>query len=180
MNQVREKSGQTRGPDGGLTKFVEMGGLPLPLIFPSKDQFGGNSGCHYDNKCCIDQDQDCRIARAVYRIECELCEARDGSPFIYLGTTGFNIHKRMVEHLGAVRGNHANNALAKHMRIFHPNEQASFVTKCLSGGIKYNLERFICEALEIEEARSNPEIRVMNSRSEWGGRGLPRVVVQQS
>ena len=180
VNLVREKSGNTRGPDGGLTKFVEMGGLPISLMFPNKDQFGGNLGCQYGVKCYIAENQDCRIARAVYRVECETCQNLDGSQYIYIGTTGFNIHKRMLEHKSSVRQGHVSNALAKHMALYHPGQEASFVTKCLSGGIKYNLERFILEALEIEEARQSQDVRVMNSRSEWGGKGLPRIQVSQS
>ena len=65
------------------------------------------------------------------------------------------------------------------MANFHKNEEATFSTEILQGGIKYNLERFILEAIEIEEARNNPDIVIMNSRSEWGGKGLPRIQVTQ-
>ena len=51
------------------------------------------------------------------------------------------------------------------------------VSEIVQGGIKYNLERFIFEAIEIEDARNDPQIITMNSRSEWGGRGLPRIQV---
>ena len=158
-------------------KLEEMGGNPITSMFPNKDQFGGNTGCQFKTKCYIDESQDCRISRAVYRIECQSC-LEEERKFVYIGTTGFNIHKRSLEHVKSVRQKNQNNALAKHMSLYHSDEEANFVTTCISGGIKFNLNRFILEAIEIEEARLNPEIRVMNSRSEWGGKGLPRIVVQ--
>ena len=51
------------------------------------------------------------------------------------------------------------------MANFHKNEEATFSTEILQGGIKYNLEHFILEAIEIEEARNTPDIVIMNSRS---------------
>ena len=73
------------------------------------------------------------------------------------------------------------NALGKHSALHHEGEvSVEFETEILQGGMKYNLERFILEAIEIEEGRNNPAYTIMNSRSEWGGRGLPRIeVVQQ-
>ena len=47
----------------------------------------------------------------------------------------------------------------------------------VSAGIKFNLDRQISEALEIEEARNNPDIQLLNQRSEWGNAGLPRLRV---
>ena len=49
------------------------------------------------------------------------------------------------------------------------NENASFETEILQGGIRYNLERFILEALEIEQVKNTPDVHIMNSRSGWGG-----------
>ena len=179
VNSIRSKCGQTRGPLGGRSKFVELGGTPLPLMFPNKDMFGGNYGCQFNTKCYIQEDQDCRISRAVYRIECKSCSDRGDPQYIYLGTTGFTVHKRMTEHIQKVRARSQKNALAKHLNLVHNNEDAEFVTTIVKGGIVYNLNRFILESVEIEKARTNPEIHVMNSRSEWGGKGLPRIRVEQ-
>ena len=177
VQNIKAKCGQSRGPDKGRTKFVELGGTPLTLLFPNKDLFGGNKGCHFNTKCYIQEDQDCRIDRAVYRIECKTCLERGDPPHIYLGTTGFNIHKRMTEHAASVRAKSQHNALAKHIRLTHNAEEAEFVTKCVKGGISFNLNRFILESLEIEEARIDPNVNLMNSRSEWGGRGIPRISI---
>ena len=176
---MREKIGSSRGPDGGLTKFVEMGGLPISLTFPMKEYLTGTTGCQFQEKCLINDDQDCRI-RAVYRVICKTCEDRDGSKFVYLGTTGFSMHKRMMEHSYCARTKKVSNALGKHSALHHVGEnEVEYVSEIIQGGIKYNLERFIFEAIEIEEGRNNPVYTIMNSRSEWGGRGLPRIQVVQ-
>ena len=79
--------------------------------------------------------------------------------------------------MAEVRAKSQKNALAKHIRLAHDNTEAEFVTKCIKGGITFNLNRFILEALVIEDAKSDQNLNLMNSRSEWGGRGLPRITV---
>ena len=179
VQKYRDVCGQSRGPDGGRTKYVEMGGTPISLLFPNKDNFGGNSGCHFRTKCYIDESQDCRISKAVYRIECKTCENRGGPPYIYIGTTGFTMHKRNLEHAQNVKSKSTSNALAKHMALHHAQDEANLVTTCLAGGIKFNLNRFILEAIEIEEVKTTPGVHIMNSRSDGGGRGLPRINIIQ-
>ena len=44
VQNIMAKCGQSRGPDKGRTKFVELGGTPLTMLFPNKDLFGGNKG----------------------------------------------------------------------------------------------------------------------------------------
>ena len=87
----------------------------------------------------------------------------------------------MMEHSYSARTKKVSNALGKHSALHHEGENAvEFVSEIMQGGMKYNLERFILEAIEIEEGRNNPEYSIIKSRSEWGGRGLPRIqVVQQ-
>ena len=177
LNTVRQKSEGTKGPDGGSTKFVEMGGTPVTLNFKQTEYLVGQPGCQFAVKCFIKDDQDCRISRGVYRITCKTCEVREGKKYVYIGTSGFSIHKCMLEHDYCAKSHSASNALGKHMTICHPNEPANFESEVLQGGIRYNLERFILEALEIEEAKNTPDLHVMNSRSEWGGKGLPRIQV---
>ena len=55
----------------------------------------------------------------------------------------------------------------------HPNEIAHSETEILQGGIKYNLEHFILEALKTEEVKNTPNTNVMNSHSDWGVRDSP-------
>ena len=176
---MKQKAGQSGGPDNGHTKFVEMGGVPISLLFPMKEFLTGSKGCQYAPKCYISENQDCRVTRGIYRIICKTCETRDGKKFVYVGTSGFSIHKRMLEHIQCVRSLQVKNALAKHVTLYHTHDDAEFVTEIIQGNIKYNLERFIFEAIEIEGIRSNPDIYTMNSRSEWGGKGLPRIQIVQ-
>ena len=83
-----------------------------------------------------------------------------------------------MEHSYCAKTKNVKNALGKHTALHHNVENSvEFESEILQGGIKYNLERFIFEAIEIEEGRNNPEYIIMNSRSEWGGRGLPRIQV---
>ena len=49
----------------------------------------------------------------------------------------------------------------------------------LRGGIYFNIERQIHESIEIEEASLNDNVNLLNQRSEWGNRGLVRLVVDQ-
>ena len=150
---MKEKAGSSRGPDGGLTKFVEMGGLPISLTFPMKEYQTGTTGCQYGEKCLINPDQDCRITRAIYRIICKTCDERDGSKYVYLGTTGFSIHKRMLEHAYSARTKNVKNALGKHSSLHHEGENTvEFVSEIVQGGIKYNLERFILKQLKLKKA----------------------------
>ena len=80
VNRIKSQCGQTRGPNKGRTKFVEMGGTPITWLFPNKDQFGGNLGCQYREKCFISEKHDCRTAKVVYRIECNTCVEMWGTP----------------------------------------------------------------------------------------------------
>ena len=154
-----------------------MGVTPVALNFKQTEYLVGQPGCQFPVKCYITENQDCRVSRGVYRIVCKTCEIREGKTYVYIGTSGFNIHKRMLEHEACARNHSTSNALGKHMSLCHANENASFETEILQGGIRYNLERFILEALEIEQIKNTPDVHIMNSRSEWGGKGLPRIQV---
>ena len=86
LSTVRQKSEGSKGPDGGSTKFVEMGGTPVALNFKQTEYLVGQPGCQYSVKCFISEEQDCRISRGVYRIKCKTCEVRDGEVYVYIGT----------------------------------------------------------------------------------------------
>ena len=98
---------------------------------------------------------------------------------LYLGTSGHLLHKRQMEHLGDLRRHQDSNALFKHQNQMHPGTPPNFRSRPLKGPIQYNLDRFILEAHKIERASQDPNIHVMNSRSEWGYRGLPRITLNQ-
>ena len=73
----------------------------------------------------------------------------------------------------------ASNALHKHQSSDHPNLQPQFEASVIRGGFQWNLERQIFEALEIESQKGNPNVTIVNSKSEWGNRGLPRLVATE-
>ena len=103
VNNMKQKAGQSRGPNNGFIKFVEMGGVPISLLFPMKEFLMGSKGCQYAPKCYILLNQDFRVTRGIYRIICKTCETRDGKKFVCVGTSGFSIHIRMLEHIQCVR-----------------------------------------------------------------------------
>ena len=178
-NLVRNRLGGKSGADGGTTKLVELAGPTVVSGLSLPDKFGGNKGCQYQKKCMILDNSDCRTAKTVYKIECVTCRDTGGRSSVYLGTSGHTIHNRMLQHAADLRSSHNANALVKHMSSFHPNQQADFETNAVRGGMKFNLNRFILEALLIEGAKGTPNCVVMNSRSEWGHRGIVRLTVAQ-
>ena len=92
----------------------------------------------------------------------------------YIGTSGHSTHKRNLEHLGDLRRGNRRSAIAKHHQQSHRGQEAKFETSVLKGGIRFNLDRFIYEAIEIETHNFTPGITDLN----WGHRGLPRLVVE--
>ena len=46
------------------------------------------------------------------------------------------------------------------------------MTTVVKGGVRFNLDRFITEAIEIETHNFSPGVRVLNSESEWVSGGL--------
>ena len=54
-----------------------------------------------------------------------------------------------------------------------------FTSRPIKGNIQYDLDRFIIEGHCIQSAREDNHQLILNQRSEWGHRGLPRVNFQQ-
>ena len=138
MSALRKSQSTEIGAEGGGTKFVELGGKLVTSGLSGSMNFTGNQGCHFSKKCNIDPEADCRIPKSVYEVECYTCRADPNTPetTVYVGTSGFCLHKRQVEHVNAVRGRHNNNALAKHRQIKHRDTEVEFRSKVLRGGIK--------------------------------------------
>ena len=89
--------------------------------------------------------------------------------------------KSMVKHPDTwfLRGEFQNtlkvNSLYKHHTLNHANSQAKFASKSVRKGIRFTMDRYITEALLIEESNQDPNVDLLNNRSEWGQRGVPRV-----
>ena len=163
--------------DGCLTKVVELAGKSITSGLAKMENFGGDTGCHMGpQKCLIASDADCRINRAIYNIICQNCEGNPSAKVArYVGTTGRTIHARSLEHIQAIESRSTKNPMSKHQQNAHPDHPASFRTEILAGGIRFNLDRFISEALHIENARRDVSTDILNQRSEWGQAGLPRM-----
>ena len=161
--------------------MVELVGKPILVSLKRPVNFGNGNGCQMGlgaNRCIIADDHDCRISKSVYNIDCVPCkDDPTKTQARYIGTTARTTHSRQVEHGRAILGRQASNALHKHQASVHPNQVPNFQASIAKGGFRWNLERQIYEALEIEHQKGNPNIQVLNSKSEWGKRGLPRLKV---
>ena len=83
--------------------------------------------------------------------------------------------------MNEVRNNNRSNAHTKHMLISHRGEAPDFKTTVLKSCMKYNIDRYITESLRIEKARMDPEIDLINQRSEWNKRsGIPRLRIDDN
>ena len=72
------------------------------------------------------------------------------------------------------------NAMAKHRVQEHPDhDDLQIETKIVKSGIRHNISRYIGEALLIESTNNDPNIKVLNSRSEWGHNPLSRLRVDR-
>ena len=128
-------------------------------------------------ECNMDSEADCRVKRSVYQSECQICLTEQDRKTVYIGTTGRVQHCRNLEHQQQIRTKSTSNALSKHHWSEHQNQIPSYKTTILRGGFRYNLDRQICESLTIETMNSDENINLINQRSEWGGRGIPRLQV---
>ena len=107
----------------------------------------------------------------------------DGFKCAYYGTSGHSGHKRASEHLNALQKRNLSYAMTKHYRLAHPEvdtTEAEYMIrfKIISSSIKFNLQRFITEAFTIEKMdQYKNNIKILNSKSEWGSGRLRRLTV---
>ena len=61
--------------------------------------------------------------------------------------------------------------------VFNDPSEVSglFEASVLKSGFMYNTQRYIFEALKIEELNNDPHTRVLNSKSEWGHNPVRRL-----
>ena len=169
-DKVKKKIGSQIGPDGGVTKIVEMGGSSILSGMGKSDPFR-KGGCQFEEKCPISENQSCTDARVVYQFDCKQCAENldDQTKLpVYIGTTGHSAHKRAMEHMTAVRGGVTSNPLVKHSILAHGGDPPQFNFKTLKTGFRFNTERMIFESLSIEEAQGNSGKMLLNGKSEWG------------
>ena len=167
---IQDKIDKVAGPDKGYTKVIESTGSAVTLGV-KKNPFKTNE-CRYRGECFA-KDTDCSKSRTVYRIECLKCKEGEIKAW-YTGTSGCSLHKRLTEHKNAMDRKDPKNALAKHMTNEHPNEEPKFEAKIIDSQ-KFNLHRYVSESLHIEETTKDKEVKVLNSKAEWGRQKLTRI-----
>ena len=177
-NVIRRKVGNNTMANGGKVKLVEKGGKSAMSGLKKGDPFW-SGGCPYKHKCYAGEKVDCTRSRSIYEVLCGTCpDGRwdKGQATVYIGTSGHSLHKRLMEHQSAVRGQREDDsALSKHYHQVHnncgdPDYQARIV-----GGSTKNLERYVGESLYIEKRHLTDGITVINGRGEWGRLALPRI-----
>ena len=94
----------------------------------------------------------------------------------YWGESHRSWHDRSEEHIKALKSGNQGNALVKHQTLHHPDETPNFQFK-LHKSWKTSLQRQIQEGLLIQNTDTD---LLMNSRSEWGNNGIPRIVIQDT
>ena len=100
-------------------------------------------------------------------------------PCHYRGQTGCSIHKRNLEHLGAIRRGDTSHGLASHFLSIHPGvaPEDRLVEARIKDNRALNMDRGVMEALRIKEIEDNLGILVANKKSKWGRLGLKRVTI---
>ena len=130
--------------------------------------------CQFEHQCPMKTGQDCMAARGTFKLICQVCGEA------YYGTTGHTLHKRISEHVEALRGGNLRYSVAKPFQERHPEvdlgpDSCPIVAERVgASGIKSNLRRYVTEAIRIEEAQQEGE-KLMNARGEWGRVALRRM-----
>ena len=154
--------------------MIEMGGQLIGQGLSKPVSFRGTRGCSFDDpNCWVDPEEHCSDSRVIYEVRCLNCQGEKTAK--YIGTSGFTSHKRTREHQSDVRNRRLHNSIYKHHAQTHSNDDPRFTTKTLRKGIRFTMDRYITEALLIEENHQDPNVDLLNNRSEWGHRGVPRV-----
>ena len=77
----------------------------------------------------------------MYELKCTLCAA------VYTGTTGHSVHKRVGEHIRALRQNNLDYAMTKHFHSKHPEQNRGaerlFVAGIVDRVRPSNLDRYV-------------------------------------
>ena len=155
---------------------MELGGDLITKGLSGSEKPTGPRSCVFEKACNVEEGVDCTVQRLVYQVTCTNCSEGDTpTESLYVGTSGYSLHRRQLQHIEEIRRQQQSNAMAKHQRHVHPNQQPKFRSKPIRGGIQFNLDRYILEAHLIQENSQNTDVVLMNQRSEFGNRGIPRI-----
>ena len=165
-----------KGTDLKRIKMVERGGTTLKNIL-SRSNPWARDGC--ERQDCLPcrgergKGGNCQQEGVVYRISCQECSKRMIRSE-YTGETSRTGYLRGREHLDGLDKKKEDNPLWKHCAVVHNGEKVSFKMKIVRSH-KTPLTRQIHEAVEINYSSA---ANVMNSKGEWNGAKIPRVVIE--
>ena len=176
MEEVRESS-------GNLIKgyVAEKSGIPLSaLLFNSQPGEKDNCGKLDCNPCVrgTTKQLSCRkVSRGglVYSCQCITCKLEQQKESWYHGRSARTLYTRQGEHNSGLAAGREDNALYKHVQLYHPVATPEF---------QFQAEKFfpdatsaqIYEGVSINNSPSN-EGYLMNSKSEYLQGEVARVVV---
>ena len=118
----------------------------------------------------------------VYNCECMICKDSENlerpgenTKAYYHGRTSRCLYSRQREHNAGADGRREDNAMHKHMELYHPNEEPKFVfeaEKFFKDAVSHQIYEGVC----INNSPSTPGY-LMNSRAEFEQGSVARVVV---
>ena len=173
IGQVLKEEGRRLGMS---LKAIETGGVSLGkmLVHPDlkRGEPCGRPGCVLDLTCGGEGGPH-NVPSAVYRGECKLCEAQ-GETGEYWGESGFSGFHRCEQHKTDVVSRKDSNAFAKHLALYHPEEQGSIENFKIQveSVFKKPLTRQKTEAVKIQSSRATHK---MNSKAEHRQPAMLRV-----
>ena len=174
---------------GFRIKFIEEGGTPIWRQFSTKLRGGeafGRGGCY---TCRQDDDSkvNCYTRSTVYESSCLLCHPggkkdKMGSTMVeqggglYIGETSRSLYERVGEHFEDANKLERESHMVKHWFLHHQEETKAPKFKFrILGQYRDAMTRQIKEALRVQNRPGN-----LNSKGEFGGQTIPRLVVEQS
>ena len=102
----------------------------------------------------------------VYKIQCNICIKA------YIGTNAHSCHKKQVEHAAGLRRVDSKYAVVKHLQRDQPdvdwNAPGLYTTTVLEQAPNSNMERYLQEAINIENRVEEDANMMLNCRGEWG------------
>ena len=128
------------GPDRGITKVVEAGGVPVTRGLFSNDPFPNNQ-CDFKDPGCL-VGPGCMRTGTIYQISCNPCDPKPDGPrrrptagagvvagsrrrSRYIGQSGTTMHRRMLSHRAEITSKAATPSILKNTRLNHMRSRIS-------------------------------------------------------
>ena len=162
-------------------RVVERGGRKLKDVLGGGDPWEG-ARCERDGCLpCKGRDEDrvgisCQKENVTYTIRCTEC-AKGGITAIYWGETARNGFKRGGEHCEGLYKELEKAPLWRHARMFHEGQKnVDWYRMKVERSHRTPLVRQLDEGVEIATCKAAV---VMNSKGEWNGSKLPKMVIER-